>query len=88
MAATAMLLTALAALAGAWWLDRERAEQRHAIEDALGDIADLQAQSRWDEARAVLGQARNRLGAGGSQDLHDMLERAQADLALVRWRVP
>ncbi|HEY7157328.1 MAG TPA: serine/threonine-protein kinase [Gemmataceae bacterium] len=82
-AATAMLLTVLAALAGAWWLDRERAEQRHAIEGALEDVADLQAQSRWDEARAVLGQARHRLGGGDPQDLHHKLERAQANLDLV-----
>src|SRR5262249_48959222 len=44
----------------------------------------LRKQQRWEEARAVLGQARVRLGDVGSEDLRIRLEQEEKLLKLVR----
>src|SRR5262249_44788473 len=49
-------------------------------ESALDRAAGFQQQARWAEARAVLGQARGRLGEAGPEDLRARLGRAEADL--------
>src|SRR5260370_36425979 len=67
--AAGLLVAVLAGGAGAWWLDRQRSEQRQAVETTLEKVGQLQGQARWTEARAVLDQAKQRLGDGGPHDL-------------------
>jgi serine/threonine-protein kinase len=62
---------------------RQAAELRLAIEAALDKATGLQEQAHWAEARAVLEQTADRLGADGPADLRQRVERARADLALV-----
>jgi tetratricopeptide (TPR) repeat protein len=81
--AAGVLVALLAAGAGAWWLDRQRAERRQAVEATLSEAGRLQAQSRWGEARAVLDQAAHQLGDGGPGDLRARLERRRRALKLV-----
>jgi serine/threonine-protein kinase len=82
-AAAGVLVAVLAAGAGVWWRERQRAEQRQAVEAALDEVARLQAKARWAEARAVLAQAQERLGEGGPADLEGRLRRARHGLELV-----
>ncbi len=82
-AAAGVLVAMLASGAGLWWRGQQRAEQRQAVAAALDELGRLQGQSRWAEARAVLGQAQDRLGEGGPGDLQERLERARRDLGLV-----
>jgi serine/threonine-protein kinase len=88
--AAALLLLA----AGGLWLQRldaaRRAEQarveaerRQGVEAALAKVSDLQGQSRWAEARAVLEEAERRLGEEDAGDLRRRLEQAGTDLDLV-----
>ncbi len=51
---------------------------------ALGAVVRLQGEARWGEARAVLDQAKQRLGAGGPADLKARLERMRGELELVQ----
>jgi serine/threonine-protein kinase len=84
-AAAAGLLVALPAVgAGAWWLDRQRSEQRQAVEATLEKVGELQGQARWKEAAALLEREKARLGHGGPMDLQARLARAQAELDLVK----
>jgi eukaryotic-like serine/threonine-protein kinase len=78
-----VLVAVLAAGAGAWWLDRQRAEQRQAVEVAFAEADRLQAQARWGEARAVLDQAAQHLGDSGPGDLRGRLKRMRSALDLV-----
>ncbi len=81
--AGAILVAVLAAGAGLWWLERQQVQRRQAVAAALDEVARLQEQARWAEARAVLGQARGRLGTGGPPDLEARLDRARRGLDLV-----
>jgi serine/threonine-protein kinase len=78
-----LLVALLAGGAAAWWLDRQRGEQRQAVETALVEVGRLQEQARWSEARTVLQQARQRLGDSRPQDLAVRLEQAAGELAPV-----
>jgi serine/threonine-protein kinase len=62
---------------------RQEAQLRQGIEAALADVARLQGQARWGEARAVVTQAASRLGEEGPQDLRVQVQRAREDLDLV-----
>jgi tetratricopeptide (TPR) repeat protein len=79
----AVLATVLAGGSGAWWLGQQRGEQRREVEAALVEMGRLQGEARWGEARAVLEQARTRLGEGGPRDLKARLDRAREELDLV-----
>jgi serine/threonine-protein kinase len=82
--AAGLLVAVLAGGAGAWWLDKQRSEQRQAVETALAEVGRLQEQAHWSEAHAVLDQAQQRLGSRGPHDLAARLERAAGELALVK----
>ncbi len=79
----AVLAVLIAAGAGAWWLEGQRAERRQAVEAALGEVGRLQKRQRWGEARAILDQAKRRLGDGGPADLRARLERTDREVNLV-----
>jgi tetratricopeptide (TPR) repeat protein/tRNA A-37 threonylcarbamoyl transferase component Bud32 len=64
---------------------RQEAQLRQGVEAALAEVARLQGQARWSEARAVLSQGGSRLGEGGPEDLRARVERARGDLDLVAW---
>jgi serine/threonine-protein kinase len=66
------------------WLQRQRAEQRQAVIAALDKAAEWQQRARWDEARALIDQAADRLGRSGPDDLRERVEQARADLNLAR----
>jgi eukaryotic-like serine/threonine-protein kinase len=88
LAVAALVMFFLALLgSGAGWVVRDRSaragELREAVTAALDKVADLRQRARWGEARAVLEQARQRLGPLGAEDLRRQVERAEADLALV-----
>jgi tetratricopeptide (TPR) repeat protein len=61
---------------------REQARRQQAGESALARAADLKKQGRWDEALAVLHQARQRLDERDGP-LSDDVRRAAAELELV-----
>jgi hypothetical protein len=83
-ALAAALLVLTAGGVAAWlWLDRQAGECRRGVASALETVAGLQQQARWAEARAVLDQARDRLGESGPADLRGELERARRNLELV-----
>ena len=79
----ASLLLAIALAGGGLWLAVQRAHQRDAVGADLREVATLQEQARWAEARAVLQRAEARLDRGGPDDLHGRLGRARHDLDLV-----
>jgi tetratricopeptide (TPR) repeat protein len=56
---------------------------RQAVQTDLDEVAHLQGQARWAEARAALGRAEGRLGLGGPADLRLQLEQVRRDLNLV-----
>jgi serine/threonine-protein kinase len=88
--AAALLATALAfvglASGGGVWFEGQKAERqgraREAVETALAQVPCLRQQSRWQEAEAVLTQARSRLDEAGSDDLRQRLAQAEAALQL------
>jgi serine/threonine-protein kinase len=65
--------------------ERARQETRHrqGVEATLDEVARLQQQARWKEARVALEQADNQLGPGGAADLRQRLEQARKGLELV-----
>jgi serine/threonine-protein kinase len=77
------LLLAVALAAGAGWLMLQEAHQREAVAADLQEVAGLQEQARWTEARAALERAEARLDAGGPSDLHGRLAGVRRDLDLV-----
>jgi tetratricopeptide (TPR) repeat protein/tRNA A-37 threonylcarbamoyl transferase component Bud32 len=81
LAASVLLAVALAG--GGLRLIVARAHQREAVGADLREVAALQEQARWPEARAVLERAEARLNGGGPDDLRGQLDRARRDLALV-----
>jgi len=86
-AAAALVATALAlvglAIGGGLWLERQRAERRQAAEADLKEVADLQQQARWTDARGTLQRAEARLNGGGAGDLRKRIDQARHDLDLV-----
>ncbi len=62
---------------------RQEEELRQAVASALEKAAGLQQQGRWAAARAVLDQARERLGDTGPEPLVVQIEQARRDLDLV-----
>jgi serine/threonine-protein kinase len=82
--AAGLLVALLAGGAGAWWLDRQRTEQRRAVETTLEKVGEMQGQARWQEAAALLERERTRLGPSGPADLQARLERAAGELTLVK----
>jgi tetratricopeptide (TPR) repeat protein/tRNA A-37 threonylcarbamoyl transferase component Bud32 len=90
-AAAAVLVLVFVGTLAAWWLDRQRAEQRRAVqaeqrrvaEEALADAGRLQGEAKWAEARAVLDQVENRLGDDAPEDLRGRLKAGRADLEFV-----
>jgi hypothetical protein len=74
--AAALLLLLTGGSSAAWWWQQQRAErqaeadrQRLAFEADLDQIAAVRRRERWAEARAVLERARQRIGAGGPEDV-------------------
>jgi serine/threonine-protein kinase len=78
----AVLFTA-ALIGGVLWLAVQQAERRHAVEGDLREVADLQQQARWTEARVALQRADARLTGGGDRDLRQQSDQARRDLDLV-----
>jgi serine/threonine-protein kinase len=62
------------------WFVVQQAHKRDAVESDLKEVAALQEQARWAEARAVLERAEARLDRGGPEDLQAELSRARHDL--------
>jgi tetratricopeptide (TPR) repeat protein/tRNA A-37 threonylcarbamoyl transferase component Bud32 len=81
--AVGFLLLAAVLTSGGVGLTLQRARLAHAVEADLTEVASLQRQSRWAEARAALDRAEARLGSGGSSDLRQQLAHATSDLDLV-----
>jgi tetratricopeptide (TPR) repeat protein len=63
------------------WLADEPVRQ--AVQTDLDEVAHLQGQARWAEARAALGRAEGRLGLGGPSDLRLQLVQVSRDFNLV-----
>ena len=82
LVATALALIALAT-GGGLWLERQQAERRQAAEGDLRELANLQQQARWTDARATLQRAEARLNGGGAGDLRQRIDQARHDLDLV-----
>ena len=88
LAVGALVLFFLALLgSGLGWVARDRAaregELREAVTGAMDKVTDLRQRARWNEARVVLEQVRQRLGSSGPKALRRQVEQAEADLALV-----
>jgi serine/threonine-protein kinase len=64
-------------------LAEQAAAQRRGVEAALEEVARLQQQARWAEARVALDQAEGRLEGGGPASLRARLEQARRELDLV-----
>jgi serine/threonine-protein kinase len=87
-----VLLTVLVVGGGWLWVERQQAERqgraRQAGEEALAQVAGLRQQSRWEEALAVLTQARSPLDEAGpagdprSESLRRRLAQAVEDVNL------
>ena len=71
-----------ALIGGALWLAVQQAQRRQAVEGDLKEVADLQHQARWTDARLVLQRAQARLNGGGTSNLHQRFDQAQRDLDL------
>jgi serine/threonine-protein kinase len=82
LAASVLVLLMLGG-AGVAWLSGERERQGAAVESALGRVAALQEEARWEEARGVAEQAESRLGKFSPAGLRRRLAQARADLDLV-----
>jgi serine/threonine-protein kinase len=76
------LLLVMALAGGGLWLLVQQAQRRQAVEADLREVAGLQDQARWAEARATLDRAEARLGGGGPGDLRRRLDRARHGLDL------
>jgi serine/threonine-protein kinase len=79
----ATLLVSLALIGGALWLADKQAERRQAVEGDLREVADLQRQARWNDARGTLKRAEARLNGGGAGELRRRIDQARRDLDLV-----
>jgi serine/threonine-protein kinase len=89
LAAAVLVLISGAALGGLWWQQQqaerqaEAERQRLAFAADLDQVSTLRQQERWAEARAVLEQTGQRLGADGPEDFRQQLAQATADIDLV-----
>jgi tetratricopeptide (TPR) repeat protein/serine/threonine protein kinase len=81
--AAAVLALLLLGGAGLAYVGQQRARAAQAVDSALTDAEALQRQARWEEAGAVLSQARLRLGEEGSEALLANLRQAEDNLKLV-----
>jgi serine/threonine-protein kinase len=79
----ASLLFTIALIAGALWLAVQHGQRRQAVEGDLKEVAALQQQARWTEARAALERGEARLYGGEPGDLRRRCEQARRDLDLV-----
>jgi tetratricopeptide (TPR) repeat protein len=84
-ASTAAVLLATLVIGGfaAWRLEQHAARQRRGVEAALAEVARLQQQARWAEARVALDAAENRLKEGGTESLRRRVKQVRRDLDLV-----
>jgi serine/threonine-protein kinase len=64
--------------------EHRQALLRLGLESTLEKAAEWMRQARWGEAEAVLEQAQDRLGTTEAADLRERLNRARANLRLVR----
>jgi serine/threonine-protein kinase len=80
LAAGLLLLVVL--VVGGVWLALHQAERRRLIEADLKDVATLQEQARWAEARAALERAEARLDGSVPDDLWGRIDRSRRDLDL------
>jgi serine/threonine-protein kinase len=83
LVATALALIGLAT-AGGIRIVQQRAELRQEVDMAVAQAKRLRKGFQFDEARKLLEQALRRLEPAGPADLRWQVERAQADLELVR----
>jgi serine/threonine-protein kinase len=86
----ASLLLGVMLVGAGLWLVVHQARQKDAVEADLKAVAILQENARWQEARAALKRAQQRLGGslalpggGGPADLRRRLDQARRDLDLV-----
>ena len=79
----ASLLLAAGLVGVSLFLVGQRAQQREAVEAELKEAAELRDSARWEEARAALDRAGERLRWGGPNDLDRRLGQARRDLDLV-----
>jgi serine/threonine-protein kinase len=79
----ATVLFTVASIGGGLWFAVQQAQRRQAVEGDLREVADLQQQARWTDARAALQQAEARLDGGGAGDLRQRLDQARQELDLV-----
>jgi tetratricopeptide (TPR) repeat protein/serine/threonine protein kinase len=93
--AAGTMVALVAAGAGSWWLQRQRAERqadlarqegalREEMAAALGQAVRFRQGGHFDESRDLLEQARLRLGAAGPTDLRGQVEQALVDTALAK----
>src|SRR5262245_11194938 len=81
--AVACLLIAILLFCGGVWLAVQQTHRRNGVETNLKDLAGLQENARWAEARAALGQAETWLQGGGPEDLRLRIAQARRDLDLL-----
>jgi serine/threonine-protein kinase len=81
LAVAGLALVVGLAAGGLWW-QRQRAALRQDAEARLEQAARLRQGSQFEESRALLDQARQRLEAGGPDDLREAVNRALAETAL------
>jgi serine/threonine-protein kinase len=62
---------------------KEEAERQRAAEAAMERAAELQRQSRWQEAATQLDRAAERLGDGGTAELREQMRQARRELTLM-----
>jgi serine/threonine-protein kinase len=79
----ATVLFTIALIGGALWLAVQQAHRQQAAEADLREVANLQQQAHWTEARGTLQTAEARLNGGGAGDLRQRIDRARHDLDLV-----
>jgi serine/threonine-protein kinase len=80
--AASLVIASLLVCVGLWFVVQQ-AHQRDAVEADLKEVAALQEQARWEEARAVLERAEARLNSGGPAHLRSQLSLARRDFDLV-----
>jgi serine/threonine-protein kinase len=79
----ASLLLVVLLVGGGQWLFVQQAHRREAVEAEFKEAAGHRDSARWEDARAALDRAEERLGWVGPDDLRRRLARARRDLALV-----
>jgi eukaryotic-like serine/threonine-protein kinase len=80
----AVMLFAISLVGGALWLANQQGQRRQAVQGDLKEVAALQQQARWTDARAALERAEARLnGSGAGGDLRRRCEQARRDMDLV-----